>query len=82
MGDDSIAVLSARPLWITPGVQCRVLAADRVAQFMREMDTDLRAQERENIGTALREILMKAIEHGSGLDAGKGYMSPVFNPAK
>ena len=69
--DDGIEVLSARPEWVTLRVQCRTLTADRLLQFLREMATDLPPQEIENIGTAFREILMNAIEHGAGLDPGK-----------
>jgi anti-sigma regulatory factor (Ser/Thr protein kinase) len=69
--DDGIEVLSARPEWITLRVQCRILTADRLLQFLRELATGLPSQEVDNIATAFREILMNAIEHGAGLDPSK-----------
>ena len=66
--DDGIEVLSGRPEWISLRVQCRLPTAERLVQFVRELETGLAVQERENVGTAFREMLLNAIEHGGGSD--------------
>jgi anti-sigma regulatory factor (Ser/Thr protein kinase) len=69
--EDGIEVLSARPEWIALRVRCRRITADRLLQFMCELEVDLPADERENIATAFREMLMNALEHGAGFDPDK-----------
>jgi DNA-binding response OmpR family regulator len=66
-----IEVLSAVPEWIALQLRCKLEVADRLVPFLREMVTDLSVQEREDIGTAFRELLNNAIEHGAGTDASK-----------
>lgn len=66
--EDGIEVLSALPHWITLGVKCRLLTAHRVVQFVRELRTELPSDIRERIGTAFREMLLNAIEHGGKFD--------------
>jgi CheY-like chemotaxis protein len=66
--DDDIEVLSAAPHWLGLRLRCKTETADRILQFLRELDMDLPLQEQENIATAFREILMNAIEHGGGSD--------------
>lgn len=61
---DDIRVLSARPEWITLDVRCKMNAAERTTQFLREAQADLPAQAREDIAAAFRELLLNAIEHG------------------
>jgi CheY-like chemotaxis protein/anti-sigma regulatory factor (Ser/Thr protein kinase) len=61
---DDIRVISARPEWVTLDVRCKFDAADRTTQFLREMVADLPAQTREDVGAAIRELLMNAVEHG------------------
>ena len=61
---DDIEVLSARPGWISLRLRCKMLIADRLSQFFREISTELSSEERESISTAFRELLMNAIEHG------------------
>ncbi len=80
--DDEIEVLSARPKWINLRVQCRTLTADRLLQFMREMAADLPSQEIENIATAIRTILINAIEHGAGLDPAKKIQVSYVRPSR
>ena len=65
--DDGIELVSATPEWIRLEVRCRVRTADRLLQFMREI-ADLPESEREEVGMALREILLNAMEHGGGFD--------------
>ena len=66
-----IEVLSAIPQWIALQLRCKPVNADRLVPFLRELATDLSPQEREDIGTAFRELLMNAIEHGAGKDPSK-----------
>ena len=68
---DDIQVLSARPHWLSLRVRCKMETADRILQFLREMNTGLPAGEEEDIATAFREILLNAIEHGGGSDPSK-----------
>jgi anti-sigma regulatory factor (Ser/Thr protein kinase)/ActR/RegA family two-component response regulator len=65
---DGIEVISARPEWISLRLRCRRFTADRVLGFLAEMHLDLTAEDRESLGTAVREMLLNAIEHGGGLD--------------
>ncbi len=65
---DDIEVLSAAPHWISLRLRCKMETADRLMQFVREMEMDLPPDERENIASAFRELLMNAIEHGGKSD--------------
>lgn len=68
---DDIQVVSARPNWLSLRVRCKMEAADRLVQFMRELAQDLPQAERENVASAFREILVNAIEHGGRSDPEK-----------
>jgi DNA-binding NarL/FixJ family response regulator len=61
--DDGIEVKSATPDWIRLLARCDIKTADRLIQFMHEI-ADLPESESNSVGTAFREILMNAIEHG------------------
>jgi DNA-binding NarL/FixJ family response regulator len=61
---DDIRVISARPEWLTLDVRCKIDAAERTTHFLREIVADLPAQTREDVGAAIRELLMNAVEHG------------------
>jgi anti-sigma regulatory factor (Ser/Thr protein kinase)/CheY-like chemotaxis protein len=65
---DGIDLLSAEPGFITVRLRCCLHTADRLAQFMREVPCALADQERSELFTAFREMLMNAIEHGGKLD--------------
>lgn len=65
--DDGIEIRTATAEWIQLAVRCQVLCADRLLQFMKEI-TDLPEDERYQVGVALREMLLNAMEHGGGLD--------------
>jgi len=69
--EGDIEVLSASPQWITLQIRCKLEIADRLVPFLRELVPDLSLQEREDVGTAFRELLMNAIEHGAGKDPNK-----------
>lgn len=66
--EEGVEVLSARPGWISLRLRCRQLTADRLLQFFRELDTPLSDAERGDVATALREMLLNAIEHGGHFD--------------
>jgi two-component system, OmpR family, response regulator len=66
-----IEVLSAVPRWITLQLRCQLEIADRLVPFLRELATHLPSEEREDVGTAFRELLLNAIEHGGGSDPSK-----------
>jgi CheY-like chemotaxis protein len=68
---DDIQVLSDRPQWISLQIRCKVATADRLTQFVRELPSDLNQDDREQVATAFRELLMNAIEHGGHLDPQK-----------
>lgn len=65
--DDGIELLSSTPEWIQLEVRCHLQTADRLLQFLKEI-SDLPETEQEQVGTALRELLLNAMEHGGGLD--------------
>jgi CheY-like chemotaxis protein len=69
--EDDIQVVSASPNWLSFRVRCKMETAERIVQFLRELPTDLPAPERENIASAIREILVNAIEHGCDSDPEK-----------
>jgi CheY-like chemotaxis protein/anti-sigma regulatory factor (Ser/Thr protein kinase) len=68
---NDIKILSDRPQWISLEVRCKLSTADRLIPFVRELPNDLDPDEREQISTAFRELLMNAIEHGGHLDPKK-----------
>jgi CheY-like chemotaxis protein len=73
---DGIEVVSARPEWITLLLRCRRFTADRVMGFLEQMHLALTAEDRESLGTAVREMLLNAVEHGGGLDPRSGCTRP------
>jgi DNA-binding response OmpR family regulator len=77
-----IEVLSAIPRWIALQLRCKLELADRLVPFLRELVTDLSIQEREDIGTAFRELLMNAIEHGAAKDPSKTVRVDYVRTAK
>jgi anti-sigma regulatory factor (Ser/Thr protein kinase)/FixJ family two-component response regulator len=68
--DDGIEIVSATPNLITLALRCRMVTAERLIQFMREI-ADLPDEERYNVGMAFREMLLNAMEHGGKFDPEK-----------
>jgi DNA-binding NarL/FixJ family response regulator len=60
-----IEVLSAHRDWVSLRVNCQKLTAERVVEFLTELQTSLPEEPREQLMLAFREILMNAIEHGA-----------------
>jgi CheY-like chemotaxis protein/anti-sigma regulatory factor (Ser/Thr protein kinase) len=69
--EDDIQVVSASPNWLSFRVRCKMETAERIVQFLRELPTDLPLAERENIASAIREILVNSMEHGCESDPEK-----------
>jgi anti-sigma regulatory factor (Ser/Thr protein kinase)/DNA-binding NarL/FixJ family response regulator len=65
---DSIEVRSATPDWISLRVTSGLLTAERLTQFMRELAADQGEDTRETLAFAFREVLLNAMEHGTGFD--------------
>lgn len=65
--DDGIEVISVVPNWIRLCVRCDLATANRLLQFYREA-SDLPDAETEEVAAAFREILINAMEHGTGFD--------------
>ena len=68
--EDGIKVISNAPNWVRLAARCDAKTADRLLQFAQEI-FDLPEDEREPVATALRELLMNAIEHGGKFDPEK-----------
>lgn len=66
-----IEVLSARRGWVSLRVNCRMLTAERLITFLREMRSDLPPDVHESLMLAFREVLMNAMEHGAKFDPEK-----------
>jgi len=71
MEPDDIEVLSDKPNWIAVRARCKLEIARRLVGFFRELPTDLQADQRDAAGSAFRELLTNAIEHGGKLDPEK-----------
>jgi len=63
-----IEVLSALPNWVELLVPCELEVADRITSFVGKLESDLPQDLRIEIGQALRELLLNAIEWGGKLD--------------
>ncbi len=75
---NDLKMVSARPEWITVDVRCKLTAADRATQFIREVVSDLPAGPREDIAAAFRELLLNGIEHGAKSDPKKRVRTSVL----
>jgi anti-sigma regulatory factor (Ser/Thr protein kinase) len=49
---------------------------------LRELSAELAVEDREDVGTAFRELLMNAIEHGAGSDPSKTVRLDYMRTAK
>jgi two-component system, OmpR family, response regulator len=64
-----IEVVSARPEWVELVAPCSLEVADRIHDFVVQLDTNLPDDVRDSVGQAFRELLTNAIEWGGKLDA-------------
>ena len=65
---DDIHVLSARPGWVSVRVNCRLLTAERLITFAKELSAQLPEDAQQEITQAFREILLNAMEHGAAFN--------------
>ena len=65
---DDIQVLSAKSGWVSVRVNCRLLTAERLITFARELSAQLPEDMQQEIMQAFREILMNAMEHGAAFN--------------
>ena len=65
---EDIHVLSARPGWVAVRVNCRLITAERLITFAKELSAQLPEDTRQDAMLALREILMNAMEHGAAFN--------------
>jgi len=63
-----IEVISAKPDWLELSVPCSRRAAERMQQFMRQMEPKLPEDIAEPVSQCFRELLMNAVEWGGKLD--------------
>jgi len=63
-----IEVISAKPEWFELSVPCSRNAAERMQQFMRQMEPKLPEEIGNPISQCFRELLMNAVEWGGKLD--------------
>jgi CheY-like chemotaxis protein/anti-sigma regulatory factor (Ser/Thr protein kinase) len=63
-----IDVVSAKPDWIEVMVPCSIDAIEPLQKLMSHIEGNLKAETREAIATAFREMLTNAIEHGGKSD--------------
>jgi anti-sigma regulatory factor (Ser/Thr protein kinase)/ActR/RegA family two-component response regulator len=65
---DDIQVLSARPGWVSVRVNSRLITAERLMTFARELSVQLPEETRDETLQAFREILLNAMEHGTAFN--------------
>ncbi|HEX7159247.1 MAG TPA: ATP-binding protein [Edaphobacter sp.] len=65
---DDIQILSARPGWVSLRVNCRLITAERLMSFAKELSSQLPEDSRHDMLYALREILLNAMEHGAAFN--------------
>jgi anti-sigma regulatory factor (Ser/Thr protein kinase) len=65
---EDIQVLTARPGWVSVRVNCRLITAERLLTFAKELSSQLPEDTRVEMMHALREILLNAMEHGAAFN--------------
>ncbi len=63
-----ITVVSASPEWLELEAPCSLEVADRVSEFVMQLDAKLPDDVRESVAQAFRELLSNAVEWGGRLD--------------
>src|SRR5438874_4443679 len=67
VGDD-IEILSARPGWVSVRANSRLITAERLLTFAKELSAQLPEDAKQDLLQALREILVNAMEHGTAFN--------------
>jgi anti-sigma regulatory factor (Ser/Thr protein kinase) len=70
-GTGGIEVVSAHRGWLSVRLDCRLVTADRLVQFLGALPTELPESDLDDLLLAFREILLNAMEHGAGFDPEK-----------
>jgi anti-sigma regulatory factor (Ser/Thr protein kinase) len=65
---NGIEVVSAHPDWLTLRVNCRIVTAERLVNFLDELARELPEPDRDGLMFAFREVLVNAMEHGGRFD--------------
>jgi anti-sigma regulatory factor (Ser/Thr protein kinase) len=65
---DDIHVLSAKPGWVSVRVNCRLINAERLLTFAKELTAQVPEDTRQDTIQGLREILLNAMEHGAAFN--------------
>lgn len=65
---EGIEVLSAHPDWVSVRLDCSLVTAERILQFVEELRTEVPAADREGLILAYREVLLNAMQHGAAWD--------------
>lgn len=65
---EDIQILSAKPGWVAVRIYCRLITAERLMTFAKELSTQLPEDTRQETMLALREILLNAMEHGAAFN--------------
>jgi anti-sigma regulatory factor (Ser/Thr protein kinase) len=69
---EGIEIVSGLPHWLTLRVACHVMTADRLTNFMSELQqTAVPSEQGDLLIAAFRELLLNAMEHGAGFDPNK-----------
>jgi CheY-like chemotaxis protein len=63
-----VEVISAKPDWIELRVPCDLKVVEPIQNFLTGLEGDLPRETREEVGSAFREMLNNAIEHGGSCD--------------
>ena len=64
----SIEMISARPHWVELLLPCTREAAEQIQSFLIKLECDLSEEMRRNVGLALRELVLNAVEWGGKFD--------------
>jgi CheY-like chemotaxis protein len=64
-----IEVVSAKPEWVELVAPCSLEVAERIHDFVMQLDAKLSDEIRDSVASAFRELLTNAIEWGGKLDA-------------
>ena len=68
MAAHTIETLSLAPNWVSLRVPCRIENVDAALEMLEPRDVQLDSKKHDEMCTAVREVLMNAIEHGGRCD--------------
>ena len=68
MAAHTIETLSLAPNWVSLRVPCQIENVDAVLEMLEPREVQLDSKKHDEMCTAVREVLMNAIEHGGGGD--------------